>query len=641
MQDRPSPNNDLSKLVASPLADEAQHLNYRDVSRFMKRYSVMIAAMTALATAASLLYALVAVPVYTAHAQILIESRLPQVLREQLGEASVALDSPQIESQIAVLRSQQLAQAVVEKLKLGEDSEFTPQPQHSFFASLFRGPAASTTPTTAEQKARTTTTIETLQRIIDIRRYGLSYVLDITATSKDPEKAARLANAIADAYLADQLKVKVSAARQATDWREDQVIRLREQMNKAARAVQEFRAKRDYRLAPTREAAAVDTKVPVSPPQPTDRRDAISLEELEVTAQAYRKIYETNLQSHIEAVQRQALQFNDARVITVASPPLGASFPKTRLLALFGLSMGALLGLGLAIVRHAFDRSISTPAQLEEGAAVACIGTVPPPSGISSAHAPSLRGTINNLLDSLNNATINSLLARFNMTAHKTAPRSLFRQALDAPGSRYGQSMRNIRASVNRIRKSDDLRIIGIGALEPGQNTGIFAANLGGLYATSGVRTLVIDLENRSDRFATQSPRTHDIGIAEILADAATLEASITPGQQGGPDLLWAGLQSPPNTAAAATINGQSQADAIAHLLQKTREHYGLVLVALPTLDTNSDTAQIATQVENVIILAEYGVTQTPRLANIVNNLRNSGTHVLGAILISTEETSE
>ena len=377
MLDRPTLPKEMTALP--PAADGRENLSYREIVRFLKRYAWLIGATTLAAASLALLYTVAATPIYTAHAQILIESRLPQVLRQQLGEASLALDSPQIESQIAVLRSEQVAHGVVQKLNLEADAEFAPPPAGRSWLGFITGRKAP--PLDDAQKAQLhSITIQAFQNSLDVRRYGLSYVLDIYFSSKSPEKAAHIANAVADAYLADQLNVKISASRQASDWREDQVTRTRELMNKSARAAQEFKAKRDYRLTPARESPreTVDGKDAPGQAPGGDKRDGNTLEELEVTSLAYKKLYETSLQSHVEAMQRQALQFNDARVITVAAVPLAASFPKSKLIVLLGLSMGALLGLAAAIVLHAFDQSIATPAQLEDGPGLACLGVVPP-----------------------------------------------------------------------------------------------------------------------------------------------------------------------------------------------------------------------------------------------------------------------
>ena len=66
----------------------------------------------------------------------------------------------------------------------------------------------------------------------------------------------------------------------------------------------------------------------------------VDLKELQSASQTYHTIFENFLQKYTEAVQEQTFPISDAHVITVATPPLGKSHPKTTLIALLGLLVG-------------------------------------------------------------------------------------------------------------------------------------------------------------------------------------------------------------------------------------------------------------------------------------------------------------
>ena len=53
----------------------------------------------------------------------------------------------------------------------------------------------------------------------------------------------RIANAVADAYINDQLNVKYEAARRASVWLQGRIAELRNQSNTAARAVEDYKEK--------------------------------------------------------------------------------------------------------------------------------------------------------------------------------------------------------------------------------------------------------------------------------------------------------------------------------------------------------------------------------------------------------------
>ena len=74
-------------------------------------------------------------------------------------------------------------------------------------------------------------------------RVGRTYVLDIAYTSLDPGRSATIANAIADAYIVDQLESKYQATRRASHWLQDRIKELRQQASDADRAVQAYKEK--------------------------------------------------------------------------------------------------------------------------------------------------------------------------------------------------------------------------------------------------------------------------------------------------------------------------------------------------------------------------------------------------------------
>jgi uncharacterized protein involved in exopolysaccharide biosynthesis len=278
-------------------------------------------------------------PVYTARAQILIDPQAMQSWQSRT-DASNSLDTAQVESQIAVLRSEKIAIQVGRQLNLFTDSEFTSKVV----------PAGKTSDDVLQNDQVTArNVIETFARNVDVRRSGISYAIDIAFSCRDAEKAARVANAISEAYVSDQIAVRIEASKQSSEWLENRIDQLRRQMNLATRKAQEFRARRDYRLADSTPAASATeiARNAVRDGKVNDG-DPITLEELESTATTFRKLYESYLLTYTETVQRQFLQVSNARVITLATRPLKSSHPKKGvILALSGL-IGLLMGVGVA-----------------------------------------------------------------------------------------------------------------------------------------------------------------------------------------------------------------------------------------------------------------------------------------------------
>ncbi len=335
-------------------------LSIVDVFDFIGRYFKLVIATTSATLFLALTYILTAVPLYTAAGQLLIDVRVPYLAHEQWREVGMVLDSPQIESQIAVLRSEPVALAVVSRLGLQSDAEFntasSSSPQITAQPSNVSGAGAASAPEGAgvgkaepddemvrEMAAR-------VQRGLGIRRIGYSYVLEISYTSSDPAKAARLANGFMQAYIDDQISTRTEAARQGSEWLEKRIETLRLQMNTASLKVQEFKARRDYSIMGKSSQVG----------RAAEGGDALqkglteTLDELEATALTYRKMFESSLQAYTEVEQRQSYHASNARVIATASVPMDKSFPKRKEALAMALAAGLMLGLGIGLLRDGY-----------------------------------------------------------------------------------------------------------------------------------------------------------------------------------------------------------------------------------------------------------------------------------------------
>ena len=78
---------------------------------------------------------------------------------------------------------------------------------------------------------------------VTAKRVGLTYVIEVGFQSKSPGGAAKIANAVVEAYIRDQLDAKFQATGRATAWLGDRIAELKEQSAIADRAVEDFKQK--------------------------------------------------------------------------------------------------------------------------------------------------------------------------------------------------------------------------------------------------------------------------------------------------------------------------------------------------------------------------------------------------------------
>ncbi len=360
-----------------------------DVIDLVRRHIGLMMTTTTIAVALGLCYVFLSTSLYTARGQLLIDAKVPHLTNEQWTETGIVLDSAQVESQIAVLMSEHIARAAVKDLDLLRDPEFgvpelmpplPPEPDADAASPSGDAPAAASGEAPAPPLGEKPPAVleepdpelvrqvaSRIQGPLGIQRLGLSYVIEVSFTAQDPERAANIANSIMRSYIGDQISMRAQAARQGSEWLEKRINTLRLQMNAASLKVQEFKARRDYSIVGRSTADAGRSAVDGGRSAIDIGRSAIekdtlprgvpsseafneTLDELESTAMTYRKMFESALQAFTEAEQRQSYPVSNARIISTATPPQSRSSPKTiRTLAIAGVA-GALLGLGLALL---------------------------------------------------------------------------------------------------------------------------------------------------------------------------------------------------------------------------------------------------------------------------------------------------
>ena len=148
------------------------------------RRRLTVLASVGVALALALAYLAVTRPVYTATASLLIDPRDARPTGFESVLPGIGPDSAAVASQVFVMESRDLLMAVFDSEGIGKDAEFT----EGGLLSLFTG---------AESKDAA---FRRFQRRVTVERAGLTYVIDVSFKSRDPDKAARIANAIVERY---------------------------------------------------------------------------------------------------------------------------------------------------------------------------------------------------------------------------------------------------------------------------------------------------------------------------------------------------------------------------------------------------------------------------------------------------------
>ncbi|MFD2739599.1 GumC family protein [Sulfitobacter aestuarii] len=210
----------------------------------------------ALATALALLiggyYAfVVATPLYRATSVVILQTKQDNIVDLQSVVGGMSGDSTEVNSEIEVLRSRGLMGKVVDRLDLINDPEFNGELREpglvanvtggirNSIGALFGGDEASEL-SDIEAQSRRDAVVSALLDKVSISNIRQSLVFNVTVETESARKSARIADAIVELYILNQIEVKFEATEQATTWLTNRVGELQVELEAAETKASDF-----------------------------------------------------------------------------------------------------------------------------------------------------------------------------------------------------------------------------------------------------------------------------------------------------------------------------------------------------------------------------------------------------------------
>lgn len=228
--------NEPAELTGWRVRPAAQGDGLRQMLRPVAARWKMIAGLVAGAALLTALALTQVTPRYTATATVLLETQRQTVVNVEAVLSGLTSDPMTVENQLQILQSREMARAVLARLNLWDDPEFRLPQGRGLLSRLnpanwFGGDGDEGVTNAAEYA------ISKFLARLAVTVRGRSSAIAVSFTSADPEKAAAIANAIADQYVNGQVQAKISAGEQATQWLSVQVDDLAAQVKTAEQAV--------------------------------------------------------------------------------------------------------------------------------------------------------------------------------------------------------------------------------------------------------------------------------------------------------------------------------------------------------------------------------------------------------------------
>jgi capsular exopolysaccharide synthesis family protein len=240
-------------------------IDIKDLLAILRRRRWVILSTMLVLTTLAVLVGLQITPKYTAKALVMIDPRQSKVVDVEAVLQGLGTDASTVETQIKVIKSRDLAERTMDKLRLFDDAEFNRalNREPGAIAVAVEGPleqlvswlphewliatglAQEPVPLLpgAEPALEREAAIESFDKSLKVTQEGRSYVIGLSFTSESAEKAAKVVNAVAQTYIQDQIDTKRGATTKASGFLGERLGTLREELQKAEAAVEAFRKK--------------------------------------------------------------------------------------------------------------------------------------------------------------------------------------------------------------------------------------------------------------------------------------------------------------------------------------------------------------------------------------------------------------
>ena len=300
-----------------------------------------------------------------------------------------------------------------------------------------------------------------------------------------------------------------------------------------------------------------------------------------------RSLYDALLQRYKEVGVAAGIGSAPVSIVDRAQVAGGPYRPNILLNLLIGLALGLLAGLGIAFALEYLYDTIKTREDVRAKLGLACLGAIPKTSGKDSF--------IEELKD----------------------PRSIVSEAYSAV------------VAALRFSTEDGLpKALVVTSTRSGEGKSSSSLALAQNFARRGQSVLLIDADMRKPAFKASSDK---VGLTRLLTAEDEVRKHVLPTQFENLWLLPSGPL-PPNPADLLST-GRFQA-----IVAEVTSHFDMVIIDAPPLLGLADSLLLAEIAGNVMFVVESGRTRTKAAMEAIGMLRNTGVHIVGAMLTKSAE---
>ncbi len=318
-------------------------------------------------------------------------------------------------------------------------------------------------------------------------------------------------------------------------------------------------------------------------------KEAIQLRALQREAAANRTLYETFLNRFKETSSTQGLDSSDARVISQAEVPGGASYPNRGNMMASYFLLGLLGACGLVLALQLLNPGMTSPEQVQQLLGEYVIGLIPLISGKVLTHD----------------------------------------YVLEKPNSAVVEAINSLKFSLALSDPDHPVKTVQVTSSVPEEGKSSLAISLARVVAASGKKVILVDgdLRRPSVGWKLGLGDKHK-GLSDLVVAAdANLAEFILRDDKGGVDYL------PTGTAQFANATDIFSSHRMKTILEQLKSRYDLVVIDTPPVMAVADARIIGRQVDKTIFVVKWDKTPRKVARTAMDLLRQAQVDIAGVVL--------
>lgn len=367
----------------------------------------------------------------------------------------------------------------------------------------------------------------------------------------------------------------------------------------------------EYEVALARETALRANVAAAQGKSSIDNQSQVQLRDLDQKATALSTLYQTFLGRYEEAAQQQSFPVGKIRIISDASTPLAASSPRTVIVLGLSLVLGVMMGAGFGGLNEFNERFFRTGEEVRDRVGLKFLGYLPTigskPSKEDKPAEPDLK------------------VARSPAAIER---RARMRVSVDAPASMFSETLRSAKIAFDVVMEGQGSRVIGVISVLPGEGKSTVAANLAGLLAANGSRTLLIDGDLRNPGLSRSLGMEAEQGLMEAVVSGQTWQSVGKIDRQTKLAIIPAVLRGHfSHTSELLSSAGMRR------FIENAKETFEYIVVDLPPLGPVVDAKAFAPLVDGFVLVTEWGRTPRAMVRSMLESEPYVANKIVGAVL--------